>query len=838
MAEASENQKDKSTDESSQAETTVSLNEESVTDAATDNKDQPEEDNNPTETGVPTNVEPAPPTDESSNAQINTDSSETQVEKVSSLSAEAKGDGSEVEGNANKVESVLSTPEEDETVLIVKSEPSEGQAEVITNQEEDSTKIEEEENEVVDEPQEAVIAAEESQPERPLVEPEEDAPASSQVGESDANQPETLTLESVESVTAGEKDSLDEQVEAAQPTSADKQETEPVAKTEETEATNKKSQTEQASSEPEEDDDTKESSDNNEEQELPDYSQFSREELAREIEGLAKGDQVGTITDQVRELKVYFDDREEAERQKALDTFVQEGGEPDGFEYRPDEFYTLFYAAYDKIRERRSQHRAEREKTRQENLKAKEEILNRLRDFVDSEETQVSISKLKEIQQEWRSIGEVPSAQNRTLWANYHALLDRFYDNRSIYFELKELDRKKNLVSKVAVAERAEQLVEEPDIKKATQELDELHEEYKHIGPVPRDEQEALWQRFKAASDKIHDRRREDVEAFKEQLKKNLEEKLKLVEEVKAFTSFDSESIKEWNKKTKDIQQLQKRWEAAGSMPRSQAKEVNRQFWSSFKEFFAHKGAFFQRLDAHREENLKKKEALAEKAESLKDSEDWKSTSNELKRLQREWKEIGPVPERARESIYQRFKAACDAFFERRRNNSQEAEVEYQKNLRVREEICEKIEALAQEKSSDLDVLTELIQQYSETGFVPRSAMKTISDRYQQAVNQFVENAEDLDESQKKEVLVEIELGTLKGSPGGQRRIDQKEGSIRRQINRLEDDIALWKNNISFFTSSSKQASKLIADVERKIEKATAEVEQLKSQLDILRNLK
>ncbi|MGB3587692.1 MAG: DUF349 domain-containing protein [Tunicatimonas sp.] len=595
-----------------------------------------------------------------------------------------------------------------------------------------------------------------------------------------------------------------------------------------------KSEDQEVSNETEEE----ESGESEQEESGPDYNQLSREELAREIEKLAKGDQINTIADQVRELKVHFDDLEETQRQQALDRFIKDGGEPDGFEYRPDEFYTLFYAAYDNIRERRSEYRNKREKSRQENLKEKEEILNRLRGFVDGEETQVSIAKVKEIQQQWRSIGEVPSSQNRTLWASYHALLDRFYDNRSIYFELKELDRKKNLGSKTAVAERAEQLVEEPDIKKAAKELDELHEEYKHIGPVPRDEQEALWQRFKAASDKIHDRRREDIEVFKEQLKKNLEEKLKLVEEVKEFASFESDSIKEWNKKTKELQQLQKQWEAAGSMPRNQAKEVNRQFWSSFKEFFAHKSEFFQRLDAQREENLQKKEALAEKAETLKESEDWKTTSNELKRLQREWKEVGPVPERARELVYQRFKAACDAFFNRRRNNSQETEIEYQKNLATREEACEKIESLAKEKSSDLDSLTKLIQQYTETGFVPRSAMKSISSRYQQAVNLFVENAEELDENQKKEVLVEIEVGSLKSSPGGQRRINLKEGSIRRKISQLEGDISLWKNNISFFTSSSKQADKLIADVERKIEKATAELAQLKSQLDVLQSLK
>lgn len=572
-------------------------------------------------------------------------------------------------------------------------------------------------------------------------------------------------------------------------------------------------------------------------QEAPDYSQLTREELFQEIEKLAKAEEVKSTYPQARQLKAHFDELEAGERENALQQFVREGGEEDGFEYRKDTLHEQFYAAFHKIREQRTQKRASREKERQQNLETKQDILNQLREFVDSEETQVSINKLKELQKDWREVGEVPSQHNRSLWANYNALLDRFYDNRSIYFELKELDRKKNLEAKSAIADRAEQLVEEPDLKKATDELDELHEEYKHIGPVPRDEQEALWQRFKASSDKVHDRRRENVEAFKEQLKENLIEKEKLAEEVLEFANFESDSIKEWNKKTKDLQQLQKRWDAIGSMPRTHAKEVNRKFWSHFKDFFAHKGEFFKRLDAMREENLQKKEALVARAEGLKDNDDWKNTSNELKALQREWKEVGPVPEKSRESIYQRFKAACDHFFNRRRANSQETEVEYQNNLKIKEDICTQIEQLAEAKSSDLNALNELTEQYREIGFVPRGAMKSISERYQAAVDKFLKNAKALDDTQKQEVQVNIELGNIKNSPGAYRKINQKEGNLRRQISRLEDDISLWKNNITFF-ASSKQADKLIAEVEQKIEKAGAELEQLKSQLDVLQNLR
>ncbi len=569
----------------------------------------------------------------------------------------------------------------------------------------------------------------------------------------------------------------------------------------------------------------------------PDYSHFSKEELVKAIEEQVKNDNVKKSDTLAQEIKVSFDELEAQTKESALKKFVAEGGEKDGFEFKSDELHERFYQAYKFIKERKSSYYSKLGQDRNKNYEAKQDVLNRLRDFIDSEETQVSINKLKELQKEWRSIGPVPPQHNRTLWANYNALINRFYDNRSIYFELKELDRKKNLEAKLALCEKIENLVSEEDIKKALRELDELHEEYKHLGPVPKEDQETLWQRFKSASDKIHEKRRAYVDQFKEELNKNLAEKLKLCDELSQFTEFRSDSIREWNQKTKEIQDLQKRWDAVGAMPRERAKNINKKFWSNFKQFFAHKGDFFKQLDAQREDNLAKKEKLVEEAANVKDSTDWQKTANDLKRLQKEWKEIGPVPEKVRNELYQRFKSACDAFFEKKRESNKETESNYEKNLEAKEAICTQIENLAKAGSSDSNQLQELSEAFAEIGFVPRNAIKKINQRFEKSVETFMKEAKGLDAQQKDDLKLELEVTTIKGTPRAERKLDNKEYSLRKKISSLEEDVSLWKNNISFF-ANSKNADKLRTEYEQKIAEAESELAHLKSQLDIIENLR
>lgn len=584
-------------------------------------------------------------------------------------------------------------------------------------------------------------------------------------------------------------------------------------------------------------DDASDDPEEEDEQEHIDYTALSREELLKFAKGYGNEGNLRKADREMKALKSALDDREEELRTGALEKFKAEGGEEADFEFRHDEIYEEIDRIFKSIRDQRSKQMKVNEATREENLKRKQDILEKMRELVDSEETDISIKAIKELQQEFRETGPVPAAYNRNLWGNYNALITRFYDKRSIYFELKELDRKKNLDLKLQLCERAEQLLKLDNVKQMVKELDELHEEYKHIGPVPRDDQEPTWQRFKAASDAIHELRREQTEAFKKELQENLAAKQAIAEQVQSFVDFDSESIQEWNQKTQELLNFQKQWEAIGRLPRAQAREVNKSFWSVFKKFFANKGAFFKKLDARREEHLQMKEELVQQAEALKESTEWEETANKLKELQRRWREIGPVPEKHKDDVYKRFKKACDTFFNNRRAQHAEQDAEYQKNLEAKEAICGKIEAM-QDEAFDKDQLIELAREFQGIGFVPRKAIKAIQRRYEHALDEVLNKAKDLDEAEERDIRFKIQLTRMKQKGGNQhRKMNNKEQAIRKQISRLEDDIANWRNNLNFFTVSSKQGAQLTSDFEDRIEKAEKEVKMLRQQLKTLRKV-
>ena len=595
-------------------------------------------------------------------------------------------------------------------------------------------------------------------------------------------------------------------------------------------------QNQEASSEEEVDSEKEDSEENEEEDQQVDYSNYSKEQLVSVLTALTKEDNINKIERVLKEVKPHYDELREAEREKALEKFIADGGDEADFAYKPEEIDVKFDADYGLLRERRSKHFASIEKQKDDNLATKNQLLEQLRKLVDDEETTASLDELKKIQSEWKRVGQIPAGQVKTLWANYNALLDRFYDNRSIYFELKELDRKKNLEAKLELCERAEKLQEETNLKNAITALNELHEEFRHIGPVPQEDQEALWQRFKTASDALYDRRREFIDKLKGELHENMIAKKALGDEVQAFLAFDSDRINEWNEKTKEILEFQKKWEAIGGLPKDKAKAINKHFWGGFKGFFANKNTFFKKLEGQRDENLKKKEALVQEAEALKDNHDWDKTAEALKKLQAEWRSVGPVPEKFRNSIFAQFKKACDHFFEQKRAKNKEVNKEFEENLEKKAAICESIEKLSEEKSSDVDKLEALYDEYQTIGFVPRNAIKSIQNRFNDAVNKFLEEAEALSEEQKHNIKLTIKFSKLKNSPNANRKLHQKEGEIRKHINNLENDIVLWKNNLEFF-ANSKTADKLKEEFDIKINKAIAEIEELKEQLHVIRNI-
>ena len=583
-------------------------------------------------------------------------------------------------------------------------------------------------------------------------------------------------------------------------------------------------------------DDERDQEDSSEDEpESIDFENFDKAQLVAFIVPLKNETDMRRVDHLLRDMRVRYEEIYHSEKDIAFNRFMEtEGNQEADFDYRGDELDERFNSYFDLLHEKRNQYFHQLGKQKDENLKKKNHILDQIRELVDGEETNVSLKAIRELQEEWKKAGPVPNKDNKLLWANYNALLDRFYDARSIYFELKELDRKKNLEAKQELCERVEALENAENLKEAIQHLNELHEEFKHIGPVPLDDQEALWQRFKTASDKVYARRKTFVDELKKDLFDNLKKKEVLGEKIEAYATFSSDRINEWNQKTKEVLALQKEWEAIGGLPRDKAKDINKKFWAGFKHFFNNKNTFFKSLEAQREENLKKKEELVAIANELKDHSDWEATANKLKQLQQQWKDIGPVPEKYRNEVYARFKEACDHFFGQKRQHSSEEGRQFEENYQAKLAICEKMELLAKSAEINLDDLFDLVDQYAELGFVPRAVIKKMNDRYSEVTSAILNSAA-LSEEDRSEVEITLQVNRLKGTPHGDRKIHRKESALKRRITSLENDINTFKTNMEFF-SSSKKADAIKDDLNERIEKATTELEELKHQLSILRH--
>ncbi|NOT76412.1 MAG: DUF349 domain-containing protein [Cyclobacteriaceae bacterium] len=565
-----------------------------------------------------------------------------------------------------------------------------------------------------------------------------------------------------------------------------------------------------------------------------DYSNFTKQEFVDLLRELATQNDFKKTDAILKEAKSRFDEILDKERSEALKKFVDEGGDPNDFEFRHDAVDTAFEANYKLLRDRKTEHFKGLEDQKNDNFRKKNLLLEELRKLTDGEDDRHSFDKLKEIQQQWKVIGTVPAAHAKPLWASYHALMDRFYDNRNIYFELKELDRKKNLEAKIELAVRAEKLSSVERIGEAVRELNELHEEYKHIGPVAREEKDAVWDRFKKASDAIYARRDAFVTNLNQEWAKNLETKDAIINEITSYAAFQSDRIKEWNQKTAEVIAIQKKWETVGPVPRAKAKENNKRFWTAFKNFFNSKGVFFKKLDESRVKNLELKKELVAQAEALKTNPDWDKTANALKNLQVKWKEIGPVPEKMREKIYQEFKAACDYFFDQRRVKFEEADKEQADNLHKKEAILSEIERMVNEKTGTLGQLKEMQRSFQSIGFVPRNAVNSIKARFNAATDKFIASLEQVSQEDKDKFVLETQLENIKTDPDAAQKIYQKEQALRKKIQKAENDVATLRNNLEFF-GRSKNAEKMKADFTAQIDASNAEVAQLKAQLKMLR---
>lgn len=625
-----------------------------------------------------------------------------------------------------------------------------------------------------------------------------------------------------------------------------------------------------------------------------DYSQYSKQDFVAllqtklaSISGTSVSPGDFKKADQtLKEVKPLFDQMKRAEREIALQAYVTETGSEEGFEYKNDDTVQQFDDLYKQIKSQKNTYFQNLDKAKDGNFTAKTELLTRLRMLVETDESnagdpKTSWNEFKKIQDDWKAAGNMNSPHNATLWATYHALVDRYYSNRNIYFELKELDRKRNVTLKTEVIERVEAMAkaseETPVTRQTIDDANALFEEYKHIGPAPKAEQEVLWGRMKAALDVLYDKRRGQTNEQRKESGQLYEEKSAIYEELVPLTSFTSNSINDWNDKTKAVMALQDRWNAIkGPMPREEGKELSKKFWAALKTFFHNKGEFFKQLESKREENLRAKTELCEQVEGILASggESPEATQTVIE-LQRQWKNIGQVPEKQKNSIFDRFKAACDAFFDKKRSKNQDTEREFEGNLSRKIALIERIEAAATQ-NADLSQLNEFKQEWSAIGFVPKKDMQSTQKRYTDAVNALVSATGKIPAKDKERIISQSEAEATQtgGSRGGDSRSggprngggrdrdgrpdrgprpdwgygrdrddrgdrdynrggdvgNKRENDIRRRMTAIENDIATYRNNIEFF-ARSKNADQLRADIDRKIADAEKQLDELRNQL-------
>lgn len=589
--------------------------------------------------------------------------------------------------------------------------------------------------------------------------------------------------------------------------------------------------------------------------ETADYSHLNTSELLELLENslaTIKSDEASAADFkkadlQLKNIRPIFENQKNQARKTALEKYIQENESEEGFDWKENDEYTAFESLYRQIKEVKTQHFSDQEKNKERNFQVKTEILNQLRLLADSEDGSLgsvkeNLAKIRKLQQDWKDAGNVASPHNNTLWQTYHALIDRFYSNRGIYFELLDLDRKKNLNNKVELCQKVEQLAEKAKSEginvKMLQEANHIFDEYKHVGPASREANEIVWQRFKTALDSLYDLRRAQLEELKGSFEQNYEAKLKVFESLDLFTSFKSESINDWLDQTKAIDILQQQWNAIkGPMPKDKGRDLSRDFWAGVKVFYKNKGDFFRALEAKRNENLRLKTELCEKAEAiLASDEDSQENTQAIIKLQEDWRKIGHVPEKFRNKIFDRFKKACDEYFNRKRNKNAEAEQAFVENLAKKEALCKEMEDAVKAKTADMDSLNAFKAAFNAIGYVPKNSMQAIQKRYIAAVNGYVGAMGKLSANEKEALSLQNEVEVMKSGDRhlAGKDLGKKENEIRSKIQHLENDLGTLKNNLEFF-AKSKNADKLKQDFEQKIKRGEDEIKQLKMRLKVIR---
>ena len=559
-----------------------------------------------------------------------------------------------------------------------------------------------------------------------------------------------------------------------------------------------------------------------------DLSGLNESELVALFASKIESEPIQTLRSVVEAIKIAFYKQHRAKVDAERKTFLEAGGDEDNFTPTPDADEQRFKELFAIYREQRDKHIAQMEADKEDNLKIKLQIIEELKELVNSDETMnTTFTRFRELQTRWKETGLVPQQNVKDLWETYNLHVENFYNFIKINKELRDLDLKKNYEAKISLCEQAEALTFDSQIVESFRKLQKLHDEWRETGPVALEFKEALWERFKEASSRINKRHQEHFESIKAEQTKNLALKSELCEKVEAMLEHPSLSRKEWNKLSDELLEIQKVWKTIGYAPKKDNNRIYERFRAACDKFFELKREFYAGVKNEMEHNLALKNELCEQAEALSASEDWKHATDELIALQAKWKQVGPVARRHSDVVWKRFRAACDKFFERKATHFSSIDSEHEQNLKLKQELLAEMKQ-ADVKAGGFDTIKEFQRRWSQIGFVPIKHKDALQKEYKAIVDAMFATLRSSERDRSMNRFKE-RVANMKG---GQQLRSERE-KLFNKVRQMEQDIAVLENNIGFF-SKSKNAESLIADVREKIERTKRDMAEVIEKIKLI----
>ncbi|WP_075590252.1 DUF349 domain-containing protein [Labilibacter marinus] len=569
-----------------------------------------------------------------------------------------------------------------------------------------------------------------------------------------------------------------------------------------------------------------------------DLSALSREDLVSRLRYINKTFDVVTIKQEVEDIKSVFYKLYNEEVEELKKSFVESGELEENFAAPVDHFEVEIKELLKDFRYKKAAYINKLETEKEQNLATKLEIIESIKNLVNRQESlNETFNEFKALQKRFHEVGSIPQNKVRDIWDTYNLHIENFYNYVKINKELRDLDLKKNLTLKTELCEKAEALLEESSIVNSFKTLQKYHDRWREVGPVPKELKDELWERFKAATTTINIKHQEYFEGLKDQLKENLVQKTVLCEKAEAIVAEEAHSPKEWEDKSKKLIELQQSWKTIGFAPKKDNNTIYERFRSACDKFFENKREFFKSYKNEQQQHLVSKTQLCEKAEAMKESTDWKKTTEEYIRIQKEWKQIGAVPRRQSDAIWHRFRSACDAFFDNKSKFFSKIDESQDENLKKKQALIEEVINFknAADDEDTFGILQEYQRKFSEIGHVPFKMKDKVNQDFRNEINKHFDSL-NMDEYHKNVQKFRNKLENIKHSGHQDDMVYQERSKLMNKLKQLENDIIVWENNIGFF-AKSKGAASVVKDFEHKIENGKRNAQLLKEKIKMLNKM-